>query len=73
MTTVQTIEQATQIAIDFARKHYSFVYPMAARKENSRWIVDLDISYFRPSYIRVKIFAETGVLEDFRVTLGPLL
>jgi hypothetical protein len=73
MTTVQTIEQATQIAIDFVRKHYSFVYPMAARKENSRWIVDLDISYVRPSYIRVKIFAETGVLEDFRVTLGPLL
>jgi len=73
MTTVQTIEQATQIAIDFVRKHYSFVCPMAARKENSRWIVDLDISYFRPSYIRVKIFAETGVLEDFRVTLGPLL
>jgi hypothetical protein len=73
MTTVQTIEQATQIAIDFVRKHYSFVYPMAARKENSRWIIDLDISYFRPSYIRVKIFAETGVLEDFRVTLGPLL
>jgi hypothetical protein len=73
MTAIQTIEEATQIAIDFVRKHYSFVYPMAARKENSRWIVDLDISYFRPSFIRVKIFAETGVLEDFRVTLGPLL
>jgi len=33
----------------------------------------LDISYFRPSYVRVKIFAETGSLEDFIVTLGPLL
>jgi hypothetical protein len=73
MASVQTIEQATQIALDFVRKHYSFVYPMAARRENSRWIVDLDISYFRPSYVRVKILAETGVLEDFRVTLGPLL
>lgn len=46
---------------------------MATRKENSRWIVDLDISYFRPSYVRVKILAETGSLEDFKVTLGPLL
>ena len=73
MTPVQSIEQATQIAIDFVRKHYSFVYPMAARKENSRWIVDLDISYFRPGYIRVKVFAESGILEDFKVTLGPLL
>lgn len=73
MTLVQTVEQATQTAIDFARKYYSFVYPIAARKEDSRWIVDLDISYFRPSYVRVKIFAETGTLEDFKVILGPLL
>lgn len=73
MTPVQTVEQATQAAIDFVRKYYSFVYPMAARKENARWIVGLDISYFRPSYVRVKILAETGTLEDFKVTLGPLI
>ena len=73
MTAIQTVEQATQAAIDFVGKYYSFVYPMATRRENSRWIVDLDISYFRPSYVRVEILAETGSLEDFKVTLGPLL
>ena len=73
MTAIQAVEQATQLAIDFVRKYYSFVYPIAARKENSQWLVDLDISYFRPSYVRVKIFAETGSLEDFIVTLGTLL
>ena len=73
MTGIQTVEQATQAAIDFVRKYYSFVYSMAARKENSRWIVDLDVSYFRPSYVRVRILAETGSLEDFKVTMGPLL
>jgi len=73
LTAIQTVEQATQLAIDFVRKYYSFVYPIAARKENSWWVVDLDISYFRPSYVRVKVLAETGTLEDFRVTLGPLL
>ena len=72
MTTIQTVQQATQAAVDFVRKYYSFVYPMATRKENSRWIVDLDISYFRPSYVRVKILADTGTLEDLKVTLGPL-
>lgn len=72
MTAIQTVEQATQVAIDFVRKYYSFVYPISTRKETSRWVVDLDISYFRPSYIRVKILAETGTLEDFKVTLGPL-
>jgi len=73
LTGIQTVEQATQAAIDFVRKYYSFVYSMAARKENSRWIVDLDVSYFRPSYVRVRILAETGSLEDFKVTMGPLL
>lgn len=73
MTLVQTVEQATQATIDFVRKYYSYVYPIAARKENSRWIVDLDISYFRSSYVRAKIVPETGTLEDFKVTLGPLL
>ena len=47
MTAVQSVEQATQVAVDLVRKYYSFVYPMSARKENSHWIVDLDISYFR--------------------------
>jgi hypothetical protein len=73
LTAIQTVEQSTQVAIDFVRKHYSFVYPIAARKENSRWMVDLDISYFRPSYVRVKLVAETGALEGFTVTLGSLL
>jgi len=73
LVAVQTIEQATQVAVDFVRKYYSFVYPIAASKVTSSWVVDLDISYFRPSYVRVKIFADTGSLEDFKVTLGPLL
>ena len=33
----------------------------------------MDISYFRSSYVRAKIVPETGTLEDFKVTLGPLL
>ncbi len=73
MTTVETVEQATLLAMDFVRKYYSFVYPVAAREENFRWIVDLDISYFRPSYVRVRILAETGTVEDYKVTSGQLL
>ena len=73
MSAVQSLEQATQLALDFVRKYYSFAFPMSARKENSRWIVDLDISYFKPSYIRVQIEAVTGAIQDFRVTLGQLL
>lgn len=73
MAGVQNVEQATQLAMDFVRKYYTFAFPVSARKESFRWIVDLDISYFRPSYARVRIQAETGTVEDFKVTSGQLL
>ncbi len=73
MANVQTIEQATQIALDFVRKYYTFVFPVSARRETSRWIVDMDISYFSSRYARVRILAETGAVEDFKVTYGQLL
>ncbi len=70
---VQTIEQATQLAVEFARKYYSFIFPVSAKRENSHWIVDLDISHYRPSYARLRILVETGTIEDFKVTSGQLL
>ncbi len=73
MVSVQSLEQATQVALDFVRKYYAFVFPISARREASRWVVDFDISYFKPSYMRVRIQAETGLVEDFKVTLGQLL
>ncbi len=73
MASVETVEQATQLALQFVRKYYAFVFPVSTRKEACRWIVDLDISYFRPSYARVRILAETGLVEEFRVTPGQLL
>ena len=73
MASVQTVEQATQLAIDFVRKYYSLAFPISTRKEFSSWVVDLDISYFKPSYARVRIVAESGSIQDFKVTLGQLL
>jgi len=70
---IENVEQATQLAVDFARKYYSFVFPVAAKREMSRWVIDLDVSYFKPSYLRVNILAESSTIEDFKVTLGQLL
>jgi hypothetical protein len=72
MSSIQNVEQATQVALDFVRKYYAFVFPVSARKEASRWIVDFDISFFNPRYARVRL-AESGTVEDFKVTLGQLL
>ena len=73
MVVVQTVEHATQLAMEFAKKYYSFIFPVSTKRENTHWIVDLDISYYRPSYARLRIFVETGAVEDFKVTPGQLL
>lgn len=70
---IGNVEQATQFAVDFVRKYYAYAFPVSARKEADRWIVDLDISYFNPRYARVRILADTSTVEDFKVTLGQLL
>jgi hypothetical protein len=72
MNPIQNVEQATQVALDFVRKYYAFVFPVSARREAARWVVDLDVSFFNPRYARVKL-AESGTIEDFKVTLGQLL
>lgn len=72
MSSVQTVEDATRIAVDFVKKYYAFVFPVSAKKESARWVVDLDLSFFNPKYARVRI-AESGKVEDFKITLGQLL
>ena len=73
MVVVESLEEATQLALAFVRRYYSFAFPIAAKKEFSCWIVDLDISFLKPSYARVRLQAQTGAVEDFKVTLGQLL
>ncbi len=73
MTTIQNVEQATQAAMEFARRFYPNVVPVSTRRVNSQWIVDLDISYWRTNFVRLKIQVETGTIDEFRVTQGQLL
>jgi hypothetical protein len=72
MSSIQNVEQATRAAMDFVKKYYAFVFPVSARRDAARWVVDLDISLFNPRYARVRL-AESGTIEDFKVTLGQLL
>ncbi len=73
MSTIQTVEQATPLALDFVRKYYVSAFPVSTKKENIRWIVDLDISYYRSNSARLTIIAETGTIEQFKVTQAQLL
>ena len=73
MTTIQTVEQATQAAMEFARKYYLYVFPLSTRRVNSQCIGDLDNSYWKTNVVRLKIQVETGIFDEFKVTQGQLL
>lgn len=64
---VKTADQATQIAVTFVQRYYKFVFPIETKKEDHRWIVDLDVSVFRPKIARVKVSSVTGDVENFSV------
>lgn len=72
VSSVQNVEDATRVAVDFVKKYYAFVFPISAKKESARWVVDLDLSFFNPRYARVRI-TDSGTVEDFKITLGQLL
>ena len=67
------MEQATQAAMEFARKYYPYVFPVSTRRVNSQWIIDLNISYWKMNFVRLKIQVETGTMDEFKVTHGQLL
>ena len=73
MTTIQTVEQATQAAMEFTKKYYPYVFPLSTRRVNSQWIVYLDISYWKTNFVRLKIQIETGTIDEFKVTQAQLL
>ena len=59
--------------MEFARRYYPYVFPVSTRREHSQWIVDLDISYWKTNFVRLKIQVETGTIDEFKVTHGQLL
>lgn len=67
MPRVESADEATRIAVDFLKQHYRFVFPHVAKREDSRWIVYVDIAIFGPKFGRVVIEAETGKIVDFKV------
>jgi hypothetical protein len=73
MSQILTVEHVTELALQFTKKYYAFAFPLSVKKTLFHWIVDLDISYYRPKYMRVWIVRETGIVEDFIVTPGQLL
>ena len=57
---VKSAEKATQIAASFLKQYYFFLRPISAVKEDSAWVVKVDVGAIISEIAEVKIDALTA-------------
>jgi hypothetical protein len=65
---VESAVQATDIAVDFLKKHFPILHrPMKATREQETWAVEVDVGPFLVKVARVSIDAETGEITSYEI------
>ena len=68
MPKVESAAQATDIAVEFLKKHYKIFHrPLKATQEQGKWVVEVDVGSFLMQVARVSIDAETGDIASYEV------
>jgi len=57
---VKSAAEATRIATSFLRQYYGFLRPISASRQNSTWIVEVDVGVITKEIAEVKIDASTA-------------
>lgn len=56
---IKSAAKATEIATTFLKQYYAFLHPISAVRENSTWIVRVDVGLITKEIAEVKIDAST--------------
>lgn len=66
---VRTAGQATDIALDFIRKHRLFSPALALRavREGGTWLVEVDVGLIAVKLAKVKIDGNTGDILEYDI------
>ena len=65
MPSVNDANTATEIALTFIKKYYYFPHPLKAVRENTTWVVEIDIGMLLTDIIIVKINANDGSIISY--------
>lgn len=63
----KSAEEATDIALSFARKHYPFARPLRAEKAFGTWEVQIDVGLTTAKIASFVIDIETGKIVNYSV------
>lgn len=64
---VKSATSATEIAVSFMRKYYSYVRPLKAAREDNTWIVEIDVGAYGIKIAKVKLDAMSGDILEYIV------
>ena len=72
MVKVESADQATEIAVNFLKEHYQIRQrPLKARKDDGKWLVEVDVGAFFTRAAKVTVDATTGGIIDYDVPTVP--
>ena len=72
MSTIESTEQATDVAVAFLNKHNPVIQrPLRARFEDGTWLVEIDVGAFYTRVAKVTIDAESGRILEYNVPPSP--
>ena len=57
---IKSAAEATRIATSFLKQYYPFLRPISASKQNSTWIVEVDVGVISKEIAEVKIDSSTA-------------
>jgi len=62
---IKSAAEATRIATSFLKQYYAFLRPISAAKENTTWIVQVDVGAFKREIAEVKIDTSTADIMGY--------
>ncbi|MBI2831391.1 MAG: hypothetical protein HYX79_03950 [Chloroflexi bacterium] len=64
---INTAEEATNVALNFIKKHRWWARPLRAIQENGIWLVEVDVGPVYAAVAKVKIDAKSGDILEYSI------
>lgn len=62
---INSAQKATEIAVTFIKKYRSYARPLKAIREDSTWLVEINVGIVFTSIAKIKIDAKTGDIIEY--------
>jgi len=62
---IKSAAEATKIATTFLKQYYAFLRPISATRENTTWIVEVDVGVVMKEIAEVKIDGLTADVTEY--------